>query len=277
MSILVSNANGTVGSEVVKALLKAGEVVRIGARDVAKAKTMWPDADIVALDLLDAHTLPSAVEGVKAVFSAVPFELLPAADEALVTAAKAAGVTRFVKLSAMLLELDPDSPHAVAERAIMASGLEWTMLRPTFFMQNYATSMAGAVRQGTIYEPADNGATSFVDVRDIADVAVHALTGEGHAGKGYVMAGPAALTRTQVADTLSKVSGRPVGYVAVDDAALRQALTGAPEAVIDLMSKLYGYVREGFTAVTTTDIETVTGRPARSFATFARDHADAWR
>ena len=277
MTILVSNANGKVGQEVAKALLAKGEKVRIGARDLGKAKAAFPQAEIVELDLTKPATLAAAVKGVDAVFSATPYELLPAGEEALIAAAKAAGVKRYVKLSAKGVEANSASPHVLAEKTLEKSGLSWTILRPTFFAQNYSTMSAGSIRSGAIYEPAGTGATSFVDTRDIADVAVEALTKPGHEGKDYALTGPAALTRAEVAAEISKAIGKPVVYVEVDDAALRGAMAGAPPTLIELMSTLFGFVRQGYTAGVTDDITKVTGKPARSFAAFAADHASAWK
>ncbi len=277
MTILVSNANGKAGGEVALALIAAGEKVRIGARDVAAAQARFPSAEIVPFDVTKPETLAAAVQGVRAVLSALPYEVLPAGETALIDAARAAGVRRFVKVSAMGVDANPSSPHMVAEAALARSGLEWTVLRPNFFMQNYSQLSAAAVRAGTLHEPADNGASSFVDVRDIADVTVAALLQDGHQGRIYTLTGPAALTRGEIAAILSNVVGHPVAYVAVDDAALRAAMKGAAPTLIELMSALYGFVRAGWTATVTRDVEDVLGRPARSFETFARDHAAAWR
>jgi uncharacterized protein YbjT (DUF2867 family) len=277
MTILVSNANGKVGHEVATALLAAGQSVRIGARAVDKAKAAFPGARIIELDFARPATLAAAVNGVDAVFSATPYELLPKAEQELIAAAKSAGVERFVKLSAMGVEGDPSSPHMLAEKALEESGLSWTVLRPTFFMQNYSTMMAASVRSGAIYEAAGDGATSFVDVRDIAAVALAALTKPGHAGKIYTLTGPAALTRADVAAALTQALGGKVAYVAVDDAALRGAMAGAPPALTELMSALYGAVRHGYTAHVGDDVAKATGRPPRDFAAFAADHVAAWR
>jgi len=277
MTILVSNANGKVGHEVAKALIAAAQKVRIGARDLVKAKADFPSAEIVELDFARPATLAAAVRGVDAVFSATPYELLPDAERALIDAAKAGGVERCVKLSAMGVDADPNSPHMLAERALKESGLAWTVLRPTFFMQNYATMVAASVRAGAIYEAAADGASSFVDLRDIAAVAVAALTKPGHAGKTYTLTGPAALTRAEVAAALSRAIGRKVEYVAVDDAALRGAMAGAPPALIELMSGLYGAVRQGYTAAVSEDFAHVTGRAPSDFAAFAADNVAAWR
>jgi uncharacterized protein YbjT (DUF2867 family) len=277
MTILVSNANGKVGQEVVKALIAAGQKVRIGARDIARAKAEFPGADVVELDFAKPATLAAAVAGVSAVFAATPYQLLPDAEIQLIAAAKTAGVPRIVKMSALGVEANPESPHSIVEAALAKSGLSWTVLRPTFFMQNYSTMSAGSIKAGAIYEPAAEGASSFIDARDIADVAVAVLTKPGHEGKAYALTGPAALTRAEVAAELSKASGREVKYIAVDDAALRAGMAGAPPSLIELMSTLFGYVRQGYTAGVSPDVEKVLGRPARDFASFAADHAQVWR
>jgi uncharacterized protein YbjT (DUF2867 family) len=277
MTILVSNANGKIGQEVAKALLQAGHKTRIGVRHVDKAKVLFPGAEIVPLDVTQPATLAPALHGIAAVFAALPYELQPAADQALIAASAEAGVTRFVKLSAMGTDADPSSPHMLAENSLAASGLEWTVLRPNFFMQNYATMMADQVRSGAIYEPAAEGATSFVDARDIAAVALAALTQPGHNRQIYALTGPAALTRAEVAATLTRVVGKKVTYIAIDDEALRNGMAGAPASLVALTSALYGYVRQGFTATLTPDVTRVTGRPAHDFASFAADHAAAWK
>ena len=220
--------------------------------------------------------MAAALAGVAGVFSAAPVELLPDVEADLAAAAKGAGVTRIVKLSGMGVEQDPTSLHRRAELAIEASGVAWTFLRANFFMQNYATMAAEGIRSGAIYEPAGDGATSFVDTRDIAAVAVLALTQPGHDGRAYVMTGPEALTRDAVAGIIAAATGKTVRYVPVDDAALRHAMAAAPSKLVELMSGLMGYVREGYTSAVSPDIGQLLGRAPTSFAQFAKDHVAAW-
>jgi uncharacterized protein YbjT (DUF2867 family) len=197
-----------------------------------RPRCCFPGVEIVPLDVAQPATLAPALHGITAVFAALPYELQPAADQALIAASAEAGVTRFVKLSAMGADADPSSPHMLAENSLAESGLEWTVLRPNFFMQNYATMMADQVRSGAIYEPAAEGATSFVDARDIAAVALAALTQPGHNRQIYALTGPVALTRAEVAATLTRVVGKKVTYIAIDDAALRNGMAGAPASLV---------------------------------------------
>lgn len=276
--ILITTPNGKVGSEVVKQLQAKGEPIRIGAHTVEKAQNAFPDAEVVHFDFGNEDSVRSALHGVDKLYLASPGEMQAEPVNRVVDLAKEVGVKHIVRLSAMGVEYG-DSALRQAEQHIEASGLAWTFLRPSWFMQNYSTGMADAIRQGTLVEPAEGGATGFVDARDIAAVGVAALTGEGHAGQAYAITGPEALTRDQVAATISAATGKPVRYQAVSaqefELGLREA--GMPEAYIGLMGNLYGFVRAGQTAGLTSDVQQVTGRAPISFKQFARDHADAWR
>jgi uncharacterized protein YbjT (DUF2867 family) len=168
--------------------------------------------------------------------------------------------------------------HGPAEQAVKASGLEHTFLRPTFFMQNYSTALAPSIKSSRVFhEAAGAGKTSFVDARDIAAVAVRALTEAGHNGKSYTLTGGQAIDRNEVAKLIGKAIGAPVEYVAIDDKALRQALAGAPEKTLELYSAIYGWVRDGATEAVSPDVEQVLGRKPITFADFARDNASIWR
>ncbi|WP_181707441.1 NAD(P)H-binding protein [Chthonobacter rhizosphaerae] len=278
MTLFVANANGKVGTDLVAALLAGGHAVRVGARDLAKARAAFPGAEVVAFDYADVPAHAAALDGVTALFTAAPPWLLPAAEIDLLALARDKGVRRIVKLSYLGAELAPESPHGRAERAIEASGLEWTHIRPTFFNQNFSTAHAATIRtEGAFYEPAADGASAFIDTRDIAAVVVKALTEPGHNGKAYGLTGSESLTRHQVAEALSAALGRTIRYVPVDDAALRASLAGAPQALVELLSGLYGAVRAGQTAATTTTVADLLGRPPIRFADFATDAAATWR
>ncbi len=278
MTIFIANANGKIGQEVVKGLIAKGEKVRIGVRNVAKAKADFPGAEIVPIDLDRPETLAAGVAGAKAVFSAIPGEYLPRAESELAKAAKAAGVKRYVKLSVVGADQNETSEHRLAEKAIEASGLDWTHLRPTFFMQNYSVAQAQSIKDtGKFYEAAADGKTAFIDARDIASVAIKALTEPGHHGQAYTLTGSQALDRNEVAALIGKAIDKPVTYVPIDDAALMTALAGANDYTRTLYSALYGYVRAGYTAGTVDTVEKVLGRKPIAFAQFARDHAAVWR
>jgi uncharacterized protein YbjT (DUF2867 family) len=185
-------------------------------------------------------------------------------------------VKKVVKLAAMGIE-HTDNPLRQVEEHVRASGLAWTFLHPTWFMQNFSTSMAGSVKSGTLAEPAADKKTAFIDARDIAAVAARALLETGLEGKTLTLTGPELLSRAEVAALLSKELGRPVAYLPVTDEQFRAAVKGfLTPSYLELMSHLYSVVRAGHTEVKTATVQEVLGRPPISFARFAKDHRSAW-
>ncbi|WP_019588764.1 SDR family oxidoreductase [Deinococcus apachensis] len=278
MKVLVTTPNGKVGQEVVRQLQERGVEVRVGAHTVDKARQAFPGAEVVRFDYADEASVREALQGVDAVYLASPGDMPAEPVKRVVDLAREAGVGRIVRLSAMGVE-HSENPLREVERHIEASGLAWTFLRPSWFMQNYATMNADMIRGGTLYEPSGDARTSFVDARDIAAMAVAALTEEGHAGQAYTITGGEALSRDEVVAAISDATGKSVKYVPISDEDLGQAMRaqGAPEAYVGLMTALYQAVRAGHSAQVTDDVRRVTGRDPTPFEQFARDHADVWR
>lgn len=218
--ILVTGATGTVGSQIVVALLDLGNVPRVLARNPAKAADLLgDDVEIAAGDFADGESLAAACEDVDVALMLSPPEQTTVADQArFVDAAKRAGVGRIVKLSAV--GACPGAPqrfcawHGEAERYLEASGLAWTHLRPSFFLQNLL-GLAAMAKGGSLYVPAGDGRAPFVDAADIAAVAAHVLSEDGHEGRVYDVTGPAAVSYADVAAAISVVTGRPVTHVDV--------------------------------------------------------------
>ncbi|GBF08232.1 NAD(P)H azoreductase [Deinococcus aerius] len=278
MKVLVTTPNGKVGQEVVRQLQERGVEVRVGAHTVEKARQAFPGAEVVRFDYEDEASVRQALQGVDAVYLASPGDMSAEPVKRVVDLAREAGVGRVVRLSAMGVE-HSDNPLREVERHIEASGLTWTFLRPSWFMQNYATMNADMIRGGTLYEPSGDARTSFVDARDIAAVAVAALTEEGHAGQAYTITGGEALSRDEVVAAISDATGKSVKYVPISDEDLARAMRdgGAPEAYVGLMTSLYQGVRAGHSESVTDAVRRVTGRDPISFRQFAQDHADVWR
>ena len=276
MKILITTPRGKVGQELVR-LLKGQATLRLGAHSIDETKQAFPGLEAVHLDLNDEASVKAAVAGVDAVYLASPADFPPEPEKRLIDLAKAAGVKKIVKLSAMGVDAAPQSALRQVELHLEASGLKWTVLRPTWFMQNYTTSNAQPIRQGTLAEPAADAKTAFIDARDIAAVAARVLLDDAHAGKTYTLTGPELLTRKDVVATLSKELGRPVSYVAVSDAQFRDAVKGfLSPAYLELLSTLYAGVRAGWTERRTDDVQQVLGRAPVAFAQFAKDHRAVW-
>ena len=275
--ILVIGATGTVGSEVVRQLVATGERPRALVRDPATARQRLGDqVEQVVGDLDRPETIAAALAGVDRVFLlTTQSSRQPEWERAVIGAAARAGVGQLVKLS--VFRANEQSPlqvarqHGQAERVLAQSGLAATILRPVFFMQN----LLAMVHDGAIATAAGDGRVAMVDARDIAAVAVATLTGGGHAGKTYTLTGPQALSFYQVASVLSRQTGRPLRHVRVPPDKVRVALQGRGVAAwyADDMAKLHSMLAVGYEEVVTDDIHRVTGRPPRTLAQFAGDHA----
>ena len=281
--ILITGAGGTVGSEVVKQLKAAGAKFRVGFRTPQKAaKARAEGLDAVVFDFNDRASVAAALKGADKIFllsGNVPNQSqieINAVEEA-----KKAGVKHIVKLS--VLHADQEQYmiarwHRAPEKAIEKSGMAWTFLRPTGFMQNFVNYNAATIKQGAIYEPMD-AKVSFVDVRDIAAVAVKALTSPGHENKAYELTGPEALSYEQVAEKLSRATGKPVKAVFTGTDAAREAMLGMgfPEFMADAVLDLQTVYASGISANVYPDVEKVTGRKARNFDDFARENKAAFQ
>ncbi len=167
-----------------------------------------------------------------------------------VEAAQAAGVRHIVKLSVTGAAEESYSlakVHRPVEKAIELSGLAWTFLRPNSFMQNAVTYMGATIKaESTFYSASDQARISHVDVRDVAAVAVQALTESNHEGKAYTLTGPEALSYDELASELSKVLGRPISHVSLPPSDLKQGMLakGMPAELADRMLDLERYFRE---------------------------------
>ena len=279
--ICVTGAGGTVGSEVVRQLQEAKAPFRAayfskGKADAARAKGI----DAVIIDYADPNTLRAAFTGCDQLFLLGP-SVPDQADLEInaVNAAKEAGVKHIVKLS--VLDCDKEEYefgkiHRSIEKAIEASGLEWTFLRPNSFMQNAVTYMGDTIRtDSAFYTAAEHAKISQVDVRDIAEVAVKALTESGHEGKVYTLNGPEAFTYDEMATVLSGVLKRPINHISLPPEDLKGAMMsqGIPEILADRLLDLERLYREGKAASNESDIRAVTGHDPRRFSDYARETA----
>ncbi|MFI9720435.1 NAD(P)H-binding protein [Streptomyces sp. NPDC052396] len=277
--ILITGATGTIGSEVVRQLAAAGEPVRAMTRNPSGAS--FPDGvEVVAGDFEDGASLERAVRGATAVFAlsgAGP--AIPGHDRALIGAATAAGVRRVVKLSSIGMKgAEPPFWHEAGEQAARESGLGWTFLRPSAFASN-ALAWAAAIRAG---EPVPDrygaGRMGVVDPRDIAAVAVRALTSDEHQGRAYTLTGPELLSAADQAAVLSEELGRTVTTAEMPLETIREQMLGfhSDAGFAEQIMEGIREVREGRNAVLTEDVARVLGRPATGFAQWVRDHRDAF-
>lgn len=281
MSILVTGATGTLGGTVARQLLSAGEQVRALVRDPDKASALEDSgAELVQGDLAKPETLDPALDGIERAFllTRPSVEL----ETNFVEAARRGGLGHLVKQSAM--GADPNSPydmpsaHGKMEQAIEASGLPYTFLRPTHFMQNLLVFGETIAHSHVLPLPIKDPevAINMVDARDVAAVAVAVLTSEGYEGNTYTITGPEVLTFRDVAEELSEGLGQRVEFVPLSPEASEEDLRDAGMA--EPVPSFVDYFRELSSEDTTLNVQTdaveeVTGRPPRSLEQFAADHA----
>jgi uncharacterized protein YbjT (DUF2867 family) len=166
--------------------------------------------------------------------------------------------------------------HRPVERAIESSGLAWTFLRPNSFMQNVVTFMSETIRaEGAFYSASGNARICHVDVRDIAAVAIHALTGGNHEGRAYTLTGPEALTYEVIAGEMSAALGRTIMHVSLPPSDMKKGMLagGMHEELTDRMLDLERYFREDRASSISDDIKLVTGNNPRSFRDYLRETA----
>lgn len=270
--ILVLGANGNVGTPLVKALVAKGENVKAASRSGKPVE----GAEGVAFDYSDPATFAAAFEGVDRAYIMLPGGYANAKDLLLPVVHSA--IARKIKIvfqSVFGVEADDSIPYRQVEITIEKSGVPYVILRPNWFLDNFHTYWKAGIAHGTIAVPAGSGKSSFVDVRDIAESAAAALTTSRFEGRAFNLTGPEALGYADAATALSTAVGKPISYAAIDDEAFLAMLTGAgvPGDYANLLTAIFHPVREGWTAVVTDAVETLTGHPARSLQVYARDNA----
>jgi uncharacterized protein YbjT (DUF2867 family) len=229
--ILITGITGKIGTELLPLLANSGEKFRLLTRDPSKVKAP-SNAEVVKGDLSDAASVESAMKGVTRAFLVVgSFPGSTKLHNDAIDTAKKAGVKHLVRLSVVGAELK--SPvtlarwHAESDAHLAKSGLHYTILQPGAFMQNLLASAATIRKESAFYGAAGDGKNPFIDARDIAGVALKVLTSSGHEGKTYVLSGGEALSYAQVAEKLSRVTGRPVKYVNLTSDQFRGGLMSA--------------------------------------------------
>jgi uncharacterized protein YbjT (DUF2867 family) len=263
---LVLGGTGKTGRRVVERLEALDVPVRMGSRAASPA-----------FDWADRATWAPVLRGVAKVYlSYYPDLAAPGAPEAI--AAFTAEAVRAGVRHVVLLSGRGEPEAAECEEAVRASGLEWTVVRASWFAQNFSEDyLLDPVRAGEVVLPAGDVPEPFVDAGDIADVAVAALTGDGHAGEVYEVTGPRALTFAEAVAEIGRATGREIAYVRVspDDytAALKEH--GLPGEVTGLLAYLFTTVLDGRNARPADGVRRALGRAPRDFADYARETADS--
>lgn len=282
--ILLTGVTGKTGAETARQLLNKGARLRALVRDRAKAAELEAaGAELVVGDIADAATVRRVLQGVEKAFLLLPNGQRQRELEMQFTdLAVAAGVRHLVKMSSMEAVAHARTPipqaHWAVEEHIRATGLDWTMVKPNFFMQNLLTS-ANSIRQQRRFSlPMGEGTTGMADVRDIGAVCAEVLTGRGHAGKSYEITGPEVLTFRDVAERFSEVLGVKVEYVPMPIEQFRERMKGVLEPWhLNAVSELFREIDEIGLDHTTDTFRTLMGREPIPLRQFIRDHIALFR
>ena len=274
--ILVLGATGNVGQPLVQTLLRQGQQVKAASRSAKPVA----GAESVVFDYARPETFPAAFEGVDRAYVMLPTGYVNSKELLLpVIQAAAERHVKVVFQSAFGVDADDSIPYRQVEIALEKSGTPFVILRPNWFSDNFHTFWKAGIDHGQIAVPAAEGKSSFIDVRDIAESAAAALTTNRFDGQAFNLTGPEAVSYAQAAQILSGVIGKPVAYTPIDDQAFIGILTGAgvPGDYAGFLASIFHPVREGWTAAVTDHAQLLTGKPPRSLATYAREHATALR
>jgi uncharacterized protein YbjT (DUF2867 family) len=244
--ILLTGATGTAGSFIANEFVRERVPVRILVRNRAKAAGLEkaPTVEIVEGDMSKRSTLGPALDGVDRVLMiSAPLMDMVETQSAFIDASKAAGVGHVIKFSGLDARPDTTFPfgimHKEIEDYLERSGLAWTQLRPTGFMQEYLRETPSIIQDGAFYLALGDTKLNPIDLADVAKVGFLLLRDGGHEGARLQMTGPEALTLTEIADRISRAVGKTVRYVAVSPIQRRQALIahGVPLEVADALDR----------------------------------------
>jgi uncharacterized protein YbjT (DUF2867 family) len=289
--ILITGATGRTGKEASLLLARQGVKVRALVRNPEKAAALQAaGVELAVGDAGDATSVRAALRGVDRIAIILPNgEQQLEYEKQLATLAAEAGVKHVLKVSSMESHANAPNPthaaHWDSEQHIKSLGVPWTMVRPSFYMQNFLSNAATIKAEDKFYYPfGENGGAVMIDARDVGYFMAHVLTTPldgkaGHANQSYDITSGDRLTMRQAAEVISKVLGRKVEYVPQDPAAFRAHLGRFIKSQwhLDAVCDIFREIANGYMTHTTTTFKEVTGREPVSLEGFIRDHAAVFR
>jgi uncharacterized protein YbjT (DUF2867 family) len=274
-TILITGARGTVGSTLVPLLEREGHTVR--------RATSQPPADQheVHLDLTNGNGREDALRGVDALFLLAPpghtnqdALLIPMID-----AARAHHVRKIVLMTAMGADADPAAPLARVESHLASSGIAYNIIRPNWFMQNFASYwLQPILERGAIVLPVGDATVSLIDARDIAAVAARLLTSSTFDNQAFDLTGGEAVDHHQVAALIAAETGRDISYqdIAPEDFRPQLLAAGLPADYAHFLLHILGFLKAGYSARTTDAVQRITGAAPRPLAAWIHEARDTW-
>lgn len=275
--ILVVGASGTVGSTLVKQLKDLGYRTRS-----TTSKPVKQSNEVVQMNLGTGDGLKAAFEGVDRAFLLSPpgyadqYSVL----SPLIQESKRRGLKRVVLMTAMGANANPEAPFRKAEIDLEQSGLSYNIIRPNWFFQNFNTFWVQEIQNmGQIQVPGGNASVSFIDARDISSVATKLLTSDEFKNKDFDLTGPDSISHQDVANAISKISGRAIEYKEISPEVFKDRLTqaGFPKDYIDFMNLIFGFLRQGYSERKTTSVRDIIGQAPRSLNQYVNDFKEFWK
>ncbi len=280
--ILLTGITGTCGRAILTVLGERQIPVRALVRDLDKVTDLsMPGLEIVQGDLEDESSIESALQGVDRAFLVMAnSEQQLANEKRFIDVAKRREVSHLVKLSASGADVKSSAllkrVHGEAEEYLARSGMNYTHIRPNFFMQNILHCAASIVAEDRFYLPLGEGRTGIIDVADVADVVVTVLTESGHKGQTYYITGPEILSFYDLAEQMSEVLGRKITYVDLPAQEFRSQLLnwGSSDWYVNAVMALFELMAQDTAASVTDTCRELCGRAPRSFRSFVQQHRD---
>ncbi len=276
---LVIGSSGMVGSELVRILRRGGMPVRETTSQGSRVAA--GEQERVMIDLVSGKGIRDAFDGVEQAFLISPpghadqYAILTP----LIQEAKRRGLKKVVLMTAMGANANDAAPFRRAEIELEKSGLSYNIIRPNWFMQNFHTFWGHGIKAAKKIDlPAGTAKTSFIDARDIAEVAAVLLTTDRFANKEFDLTGGESLTHADVARFIGDALAKEVTYSDIDPKILHAGLVqaGLPLDYVNFLIMIFGFLREGYSERVTPAVKEITGREPRRFEDYARVHTAMW-
>lgn len=285
--IFVMGATGIVGAPLVEKLKDKGADFVAGVNSLSdQGEFEAEEIKAVAYDLKDPVSMTTAFQGADRLFALVPLTPFMEENSAdMLKAAREAGVGYILRLS--VIGADPGSDYALMrvhgeiDQTIIDSGIPYVILRPNSFMQDFVLYYASFIkRESTIYLAQGDGKSSYVDAKDVADVAAEILMHpEAHVNRIYDITGGRSITNQEAAEIISSAAGKRVTYVPIDEMMARMGMMqmNLPDWIIDKMVSLHNFIKDGHSTPVSNTVLEIAGHEPNSFEKFAETNVDAWR
>jgi uncharacterized protein YbjT (DUF2867 family) len=280
--ILLTGISGNVGSAAVDYLKSKNIAFDAGVRNIEKSKKQDDSVKYIHFDFEIANSYEPALQGVKKVFLVRPPQLTDVKGifTPFIQKCKEAGVEQIVFLSLLGAQRNPFPPHHKIEKAILASGISYTFIRPSFFMQNLSSTHAEDIKErDDLFIPSGKAKVSFIDTRDIGEIIGRTLAENGHENKAYTITGPAAINYFQVADSMTKILGRKITYSNPPLLKFRKDMIarGIKKEFATVMMVLYLTTKMGMANHVNNTAEILLKRKPRTIEEFIEDHVEVWK